>query len=356
MNVLRKIKFEYLLFQMCKLTYSKAEKTVLAARPQPYPKFEQDNTLDIKYDLMIVLPVYNAGEYLEKCLQSIINQKTQYTYHVVAVNDGSTDNSADVLKRYESDEHFTVIHQENRGHSGARNRALETIVGHYVMFVDADDYLSETAIEVLLNTAFECDADLVAGGYAQFNHEGVFATEIYGTQPQKVQAHILPGFACMKVFRAQLMKDFCFPLGMVFEDNVLPRLVFPLCNISYTVPDIVYYYRTHAGSFSVTHHTKPISLDTYWITKYCLEEHQKRGYSMEGVAEQYMQQCWINYMRTRYLPIEMQEAMFVLTSELYAEYVVGCKLSGKNKMLFRAMKRRSFRAYEFALKRWDVLS
>ena len=356
MHFLRKMKFEYLLFNKCKQTYSEAEASVVAARHQTYPQFEQDNKTDIRYDLMVVLPVYNAGAYLEKCLQSVLNQKTKYTYHVVAVNDGSTDGSAEILKQYESHERVTVIHQENRGHSGARNRALETIIGKYVMFVDADDYLSEYTVEALLNTAFEQEADLVAGGYAQFNDDGVFDTVIYGMAPQKVPASTIPGFACMKVIRAELMASFCFPLGMVFEDNVLPRLVFPLCKKAYTIPDIIYYYRTHADSFSVTHHTKPISIDTYWITKYCLEEHQKRGYAMEGIAEQYMQQCWINFMRTRYLSTAIQEALFVLTASLYERHFDGHDLSGKHRMLFRAMKRRSFEAYEFVLKRWDVLS
>lgn len=123
------------------------------------------------YDLGVVVPVYNAEQHIDECISSILRQKTRYTFHVIVINDGSTDKSREKLKKYETNEFVTVIDQENKEHSGARNTGLENCFGRYVTFVDADDRLPSNAFELLMNEAVKGDYDIVGGGYSRFEGE-----------------------------------------------------------------------------------------------------------------------------------------------------------------------------------------
>lgn len=90
-------------------------------------------------DLSIIIPVYNAEALLERCLDSIFNQTTQYSYEVILVDDGSTDDSVEVIKtRKESN--ITLLQQKNEGPSAARNNGVKTAQGRYCAYLDADDY------------------------------------------------------------------------------------------------------------------------------------------------------------------------------------------------------------------------
>ena len=99
--------------------------------------------------ISIIVPVYNTAPYLPQCLDSLVNQ-TYRDIEIICVNDGSTDNSPDILKAYaERDSRILVIHQENLGLSGARNKGLESARGEWVMFVDSDDWIgTDSSISV----------------------------------------------------------------------------------------------------------------------------------------------------------------------------------------------------------------
>jgi heptose III glucuronosyltransferase len=100
-------------------------------------------------DVSLIVPVYNVGKWLPVCLDSIFSQ--DFTdLEVIAVNDGSTDNSADILADYAARElRLQVIHQKNRGLAGARNVGLDAARGRYVWFVDSDDLLCANAVSYL---------------------------------------------------------------------------------------------------------------------------------------------------------------------------------------------------------------
>lgn len=119
----------------------------------------------------VIIPVYNVEVYLEKCIESLLNQ-THRECEFVFVDDGSPDNSAVILDRYaELDGRVRVIHQKNQGLSGARNTGLDTITGNYVMFVDSDDWLDINAIETALTFLEENNLDVVLWSYAS-EYEG----------------------------------------------------------------------------------------------------------------------------------------------------------------------------------------
>ena len=99
-----------------------------------------------KIDLTIGIPLYNASNLIERCIDSILSQKTQYTFEIIIVDDGSTDDSLTYIKKYD-DKRIHLYKQENAGPSKARNKTIKEAKGKYFAFLDADDYWLPNYIE-----------------------------------------------------------------------------------------------------------------------------------------------------------------------------------------------------------------
>ena len=113
--------------------------------------------------ISVVVPIYNAEQYLADCVQSVINQ-TYTNWELLLVDDGSEDQSGKIADRYcQTDDRIRVIHKENSGVSSTRNLGIDIATGDYIMFLDADDELTADSLEKLLITALENNADIVAG-------------------------------------------------------------------------------------------------------------------------------------------------------------------------------------------------
>lgn len=122
--------------------------------------------------MSIIVPVYNTGKYLEKCIQSILNQSFK-DYELLLVDDGSTDNSGQICDYFaESDTRVIVFHKQNGGVDSARNLGIEKATGEYYYFVDSDDELLPGCLDTLMSGMKTSDIDLVIGGYI-YSREGV---------------------------------------------------------------------------------------------------------------------------------------------------------------------------------------
>lgn len=120
--------------------------------------------------ISVVIPVYNAESYLSKCLDSILDQ-TYSNLEIICVNDGSPDNSLEVLRKYEQkDARIRVIDKENGGVSAARNNGLAVASGEYVMFVDADDWIDIETCQIAVNAMTDYQVDVVLWSYVSENH------------------------------------------------------------------------------------------------------------------------------------------------------------------------------------------
>ena len=104
-----------------------------------------------KISFSIIVPVYNTSNYIDKCINSILNQ-TYKNFEIIIVNDGSTDNSVEILEKYKSNKKIKIINQKNKGLSGARNRGIKEASKDYILFIDSDDYIEETLLETLNKT------------------------------------------------------------------------------------------------------------------------------------------------------------------------------------------------------------
>ncbi len=123
-----------------------------------------------KPDISIIIPVYNAEKYIEKCLDSICFQPySKISFEIIAINDGSTDNSLKILEKYaQKIKNIYIVNQQNSGAGKARNIGIEKANGKYIWFVDSDDYISENAFEKL-DKFIKNDYDFVVFNYNFLN-------------------------------------------------------------------------------------------------------------------------------------------------------------------------------------------
>lgn len=105
----------------------------------------------------VIIPVYNAAEYIEECLDSIIAQ-TYDKLEIIIIDDGSTDNSVDIIRKYvQTDKRIVTAFQKNSGVSVARNNGLKIANGYYICFIDSDDFIDKDYIEILVNNIGQYD-------------------------------------------------------------------------------------------------------------------------------------------------------------------------------------------------------
>lgn len=120
-------------------------------------------------DLSVIIPVYNVEKYLPHCLESVLIQADN-NIEVIAINDGSTDKSPEILNRYAIQYPILrIINQPNQGVSAARQKGITVAHGKYILFLDADDFLEASSLNILYKKAIETDADMVLMDYYTYN-------------------------------------------------------------------------------------------------------------------------------------------------------------------------------------------
>lgn len=154
----------------------------------------------------IVVPVYNVDKYLSDCLDSILRQ-TLVDFELILIDDGSTDSSFAIMKRYAlSDARVRIVSQANKGVSAARNHGLSLAQGDYVLFVDSDDTILPDTLERLWKHAHETDVDIVLGNVWMYNLDGskckIFPRPAWVDQQTVIHGGLL---------FAALMSTFSFP-------------------------------------------------------------------------------------------------------------------------------------------------
>ncbi len=252
-------------------------------------------------DLQIIIPVYNVGEFLRECLDSILSSVTKYTYHLVIVNDGSTDCSGEILSEYESDSRVSIINQENLGLSGARNTALKKIFGRYVTFVDSDDLLAPNAITNWLDAAYKYNADVVEGSFLRRRCNGKFFGGLKWDKETVENKSKMQGVAWLKIYKAELWQNIIFPEGYWYEDTIICGLIQPLVKKYVQIPDYVYYYTLNKNSISFNSRGKAKMLDNLYITKSVLNDADKLGLISDNYEQYYsffIYQAHTNWDRT----------------------------------------------------------
>lgn len=153
----------------------------------------------------LVIPVYNAENYLDRCIDSIISQ-TYKNIEVIFIDDGSKDNSWEILKSYKLRYPDVIYsyHQENMGVSKTRNKGIQLATGDYIMFMDNDDYIDSNYIEVFVSEIRKKDYDLVIGGYRRPNDQGKVIEEVALLDKEYSKYKIVAAWA--KIYRLDYIK------------------------------------------------------------------------------------------------------------------------------------------------------
>ncbi|WGI47494.1 glycosyltransferase family 2 protein [Lactiplantibacillus plantarum] len=272
-----------------------------------------------RYDLDIIIPVYNVESYLQTCLNSVIDQQTKYSYRTIIVDDGSTDKSSEIIEKFSGNASVLIIKQKNRGVSVARNAGLDCVDARYVLFVDSDDILSDGAVEMLLDKAFENNADIVEGGFDTFNDGKTVSHTKRITGLSTVSS--LSGFPWGKVIRASYFKNLSFPAGYLFEDTIFGFILYQLVQTVYTINEQVYKYRLNEKGLNLNSKQTPNRVDSFWVTIQILSELDKFGICpSESLYTLLLQQISMNFKRTFQLkPKTIQYACFRILTDIVNE-------------------------------------
>lgn len=161
--------------------------------------------------ISIIVPIYNAAEYLEQCIRSLV-QQTESDLQIILVDDGSTDRSWPILETFaKQDERIILLQQPHAGQSAARNRGLQHATGEYIAFVDADDSLEPDWCEQHLQAI--ADVDYVQSGYQRIQNSEFSS--------QKTPLHRFQFTSpCMRLYRREAIAAMQFTEGMIYEDVV----------------------------------------------------------------------------------------------------------------------------------------
>ena len=175
--------------------------------------------------LSIIVPVYNVAEHLPRCIESILKQ-TYAHLEIILVDDGSPDNSGKICDDYaQKDSRIKVVHQENRGLSGARNTGLEMASGDYIGFVDSDDWIKKTMFEEMVNVAIGHNVDMVTCGVIKSldlqNEDSPNEDTIFFKSRDEAIVHLIEttSFSVWRrIYRNSLIQNIKFVEGKNSED------------------------------------------------------------------------------------------------------------------------------------------
>ena len=221
----------------------------------------------------VIIPVYNTEKYLERCMDSVRSQ-TYGNHEIILVDDGSTDNSPKICDDYrEIDSRIRVIHKSNGGLSDARNTALETAKGDWVLFLDSDDYIERDALERFLPYT-DTTADILMGD-AFVENGDVDLSHIAETHPmtgreyleKSVRAHKFPVVVWLNAYRLSFLKEhnLTFMKGVVYEDEEFTPRCFLECDSVLYTGIRFYHYSIRPGSITTRYDMRQNAEDMYTV-------------------------------------------------------------------------------------------
>lgn len=310
-----------------------------------------NNNITPIYDLHIIIPAYNVERYIEKCVNSILSQKTNYSFLITIVNDGSTDDTGKIIEKYNILPNIEIINQQNKGYSGARNIALQEIKGRYLMFVDSDDYLEVGAIDTMLQLAISADADIVQGSFYNVDNSGVFSKVILKNERSNTPGGTeILSYPWAKIFRSDLFRHLSFPPGYWYEDSITKFILVPNSNLKISTSHAVYNYRHHEGTVMKQNKNNLKTLDALYVTrallKDCLEHYKIDRY----LLNHFLHQARWNFNRIEVLKDDkIKKCVFIVHKNLYDTYFKNLRLwSERFPVMQKAFEEGDYHIYRIA--------
>lgn len=227
----------------------------------------------------VVVPVYNTEKYLDRCIQSIVNQ-TYQNLEILIIDDGSPDNCPQMCDNWaDIDDRIRVIHKKNEGLGMARNSGIENSTGEYICFFDSDDYVALDTIENAYTVAIAEKSDVVLFGMADVNSRGEIIKEILPESERnpicgnEVRSHFLPDLidnkhtavvyknlclsACSCLWSMRMIKQtnwkFVSERDIISEDSYSIIWIYKYVDKVSLLPKALYFYCENSNSLSHTY-------------------------------------------------------------------------------------------------------
>lgn len=204
-------------------------------------------------DISIIVPIYNAEKYLDKCIESLINQ-TKKELEFILINDGSTDNSEKIIKKYK-DKRIKYFKNENQGIGKTRNFGIEKATGKYIMFVDSDDYIDKNMAKLMFDKAFSNSLDMVVCDYYKVINNENIEEKLPSFKPTTLKNS--PNLLCdinlspwNKIYKTSLIKgnNIKFVENLKYEDAPFVIEALDIANKIGKVNKCLNYYVIHGNS------------------------------------------------------------------------------------------------------------
>lgn len=280
----------------------------------------------------VIVPVYKVEQYLDKCVQSIVDQ-TYTNLEIILVDDGSPDNCPKMCDDWaEKDSRIKVIHKLNGGLSDARNAGLDIYKGEYIYFCDSDDYISENAIEVLYDKLIETDSDMAVGNYSEFFNDFIdkksFEDRIIYSKDEFfffLFRYVQLNTAWNKLYKRFIWESLRFPYGQIHEDAATDYLVLEQCKRIVCVNVVTYFYFKNSDGI-----TAKITINTFDGIEFCIT---RTNFFLEhkyyaSVSESLFLTSWY-FCRNYYLLSERNLESKIRIKALHNEYKITFKKSLK---------------------------
>ncbi|MBQ7141179.1 MAG: glycosyltransferase family 2 protein [Bacilli bacterium] len=235
-----------------------------------------------------IIPVYNSEQYLDKCIQSILNQ-TLKEFELIIINDGSTDNSHEIILKYEDDERVKYFKRKNHGIGNTRNFGIDKATSEYICFIDSDDFIHESMFENMYNRCVNDNLDFLVCDYYH-----------YLENSQSIQRFDIPSFEnttlnespnllldinmgpCNKFIKRELFddKNMRFPENIKYEDMPLVVKLLDKSDLIGKINEPLCYFMVHDNSetttmderifdiFKVLHSVNGILKDNEYVSEY----------------------------------------------------------------------------------------
>lgn len=263
--------------------------------------------------LSIIVPIYNVEQYVDRCIQSILNQ-TYQNLEIILVDDGATDCSGAIADSYAAkDKRIKVFHKENGGLSDARNYGLEHVTGDYILFIDSDDFIVNIMCERLITVASSNNADIVSCNYYIYRGDDDISIHNMSVQDDKrtftgmdmLRYYLLKtepfdlNVVWNKIFKLDLfngVEPVRFPKGRVQEDNFTIFRLFLNANSIVTVNEPLYYYVQRAGSI-MANFTRRFMIDTIESHMYMSDYLMNHCSSVKNELQLYLLNSYVELSR-----------------------------------------------------------
>lgn len=236
--------------------------------------------------ISIIVPIYKVEQYINKCIDSIINQ-TYQNLEIILVDDGSPDNCGNICDEYEKkDNRIKVIHKKNGGLSDARNAGIKIAKGEYIGFVDSDDFINTEMYKKLYDIIRKYDADIAVcelkrfydeekiGEQAKKNNTVLYTQEEFLKKFFKIGSQSIEYYAHTKLYKKSMIENEQYPVGLTSEDVLGTYKAILKAKKIVKTTDELYYYRYNAQSITGSFSKKDFDLLEIWdkVVEYTKEK------------------------------------------------------------------------------------